>query len=152
MPTLRYEQDGIGMGGGGRLGSSIGRNIRSMKGLFGFLLCAERNLGPPPPTRDNMVPYGVCIFQTRNSSAARAAAALGASSEATTGDGGGGVGDAQKSERSFLSFSGYKISYYLRHVNTKKAEAMEDLLAIIYYRVNGGVSRPDLSRTFITLR
>ena len=65
--------------------------------------------------------------------------------------GGGGGGDAHKSERSFLSFSGSKLSRHLSHVDSEREEAMEGLLHILYDRVDGRISRPDLARIFIVL-
>ena len=64
---------------------------------------------------------------------------------------GGRGGDAHESERSLLSFAGSNMSCHLRHVNTKRAEDMEGLLALLYDRVHGGFSRTDLKRIFITL-
>ena len=65
--------------------------------------------------------------------------------------GGGRGGDAHESERSLLSFSGSNLSHHLRHIDTKRAEATEGLLAILYYRVGSVVYRPDLASIFIDL-
>ena len=64
---------------------------------------------------------------------------------------GGGGGDAQESERFLLSFSGSELSRHLHRVESERAEAMEGLLYILYDRVDGRISMPDLARIFIVL-
>ena len=59
--------------------------------------------------------------------------------ENTTSTGGVGGGDAYESDLYLLSFVGSDIS-----VDSKRAEAMEGLLVILYYRVYDGVSRSDM--------
>ena len=65
--------------------------------------------------------------------------------------GGGGEGDAHESEQSLLSFSGSDMSRHLIHINAKRTDDMEGLLYILYDRVDGRISRPDLARIFIVL-
>ena len=65
-----------------------------------------------------------------------------------TSSGGGGGGDAHESER---SFAGSELSYHLCHVGAEKLDAMEGLIALLYNRVDGRFSRPDLARIFIAL-
>ena len=65
--------------------------------------------------------------------------------------GGGRGGDVHKYEKSPLPFAGSKISRHLIHVDTKRAEAIEGLLVLLYDRVNGIVSMPDMARIYITL-
>ena len=70
----------------------------------------------------------------------------------TTRSGEGGGGDAHESELYLLSFAGSELSScHLRHVGAERAEAMGGLIAILYDRVKGIFSRPDLGRIFISL-
>ena len=45
-----------------------------------------------------------------------------------------------------LSFPGYDLSHHLRHVDAKRAESIEGLLALLYDRVDDIFSRPDLAK------
>ena len=64
---------------------------------------------------------------------------------------GGGRGDAQESWRFLLSFSGSELSRHLHRIEFERAEAMEELLYILYDRVDGRISIPNLARIFIVL-
>ena len=59
----------------------------------------------------------------------------------TTSARGSGVGDFHKSDQSLLSFVGFEISRHLHHVDSKREEAMEGVIVLLYNRVDGGVSR-----------
>ena len=65
--------------------------------------------------------------------------------------GGGGGGDDHKFEQSILYFAGSDLSCHLCHVNDNRVEVMEGLIALLYDRVDGRVSRPYLSSIFIAL-
>ena len=73
------------------------------------------------------------------------------SSTTTTSYGGGEGGDSHKSERSFLYFSSSELSCHMCHVSTKRAEATEGLIELLYDRVDGIFSRSDLERILILL-
>ena len=73
------------------------------------------------------------------------------SSAMTTRSGGGGGGDAHESKRYLLSFAGSELSCHLHHVGAKRAEAMGGMIALLYDRVEGILSRPYLARIFIGL-
>ena len=114
--------------------------------LFRDIICAVTGPGTPPPNRDDAAPCGGFLIPSRDPSAAGVSAALGTSAAPTTSFGRGGGGDAHKSERFLLSFAGSELSCHLRHVDAKRAEAMEGLIALLYDRVDGRFSRPDLAR------
>ena len=77
-----------------------------MRGTFRSHLCVSRVLRPPTPTRENAAPCGGCILPICYPSTDKELAAPGASLTTTTSSRGDGGGDAQKSERSLLSFAG----------------------------------------------
>ena len=135
-----------GRGGAGGLSRK-----RSSRGLFMALLCTERGLGLPSSTRDNTAPCGGCLLPARDPSTSELAAAAGRSSEMTTRNEGVGVGDAHKSEQYLLSFAGSDLSRHLCHVDAKREEAAEGLIALLYDRVNERFPSPDITRIFIAL-
>ena len=49
------------------------------------------------------------------------------------------------------SYPSPELSRHLRHVDSERAEAMEGLLYILYDRMDGRISRPDMARIFIVL-
>ena len=63
----------------------------------------------------------------------------------------GGVKGFHESKIYLLPFASSDIYRQLRHINAKRAEAMEGLLAFVYDRFNDGFSRTDLTRIFIAL-
>ena len=50
------------------------------------------------------------------------------------------MGDDNESKRSLLPFTGSDLSRYLRHVDAERADAMQGLFALLYDRLDGGVS------------
>ena len=65
--------------------------------------------------------------------------------------GGSGGGYSHESKRLLLSFTRYDMYRHLCHVNTNRLEAMERLRALLYDKVDVGISRPDLARISILL-
>ena len=65
--------------------------------------------------------------------------------------GGGRGGDAHVYKRSLLYFDRSDLSCNLYHVDDKREGAMEVLIILLYNRVYGRVSTPDLTRIFISL-
>ena len=57
----------------------------------------------------------------------------------------------QLSDTSLLSFARFELSHHLRHVDVKRAESMECLIALLHDRVNARVYRRYLKRIFIDL-
>ena len=140
------------MGGGEATGLSMKRmRIRMSRGIFRALICLARVLGPPPPTGDNVALCRRCLLPARDPSTSELAAAAGRSSEMTTRNEGVGVGDAHKSEQYLLSFAGSDLSRHLCHVDAKREEAAEGLIALLYDRVNERFPSPDITRIFIAL-
>ena len=125
------------------------RSIRTV--IFRYLPCMARCPVLPPTTRNNMDPFRRCILPARDPSTNGAEAAPGTPLSTTTSAGGGGLGDAHESKISLLSFARSDICRQLRHIDAKREEAMEGLIALLYDRVNNEFSRTDLTRIFIAL-
>ena len=60
-------------------------------------------------------------------------------------------GDCHESKQSLLYFSDSDLSYHLHHVGAKRADATEDLIVLLYDRVDKRFSSLDLERIFISL-
>ena len=103
------------------------------------------------PTKYDEALSGGCILPACNPSAPGATAALERSSEMMKSDGGGEGGDAYKSDKSLLSLDGSELYRHLYHIYSKRTEAVEGLITVLYDKVGGGVSRTDLERIFIYL-
>ena len=110
-----------------------------------------RGTGPLSLTRDDAASCRKFILSAHNPYAAGAVAAPDTPSATTESAGGDVGGYDHESERSLLSFYESEMSHHMRYVNTKRWEAMEELLALLFDKVNSGFSKPDMARIFIAL-
>ena len=108
-------------------------------------------MGPPPLTRNESAPCGGFILPIHYPSAAAAADSPYTLLENITSSGGGEVGNAHEFEQNLLSFAVSDLSCHLLHVSAKRTEATEGLIALLYDRFDGRISRLDLERIFIAM-
>ena len=117
------------------------------RGIFRYLLFMARGPDMPTLARDNTVTFGLCTPHNI-SSAGEAVAPVTLSSTSSRG---GRGGDAHKSKQFLLYFAGSELSCHLHHINVDREEVMEGLIALLWDRTNGRVSRMYLARIFIAL-